>query len=118
MSGPNETTEKLFPPPENPNPDAPIPLGPSIRIAFKEHKADVAKTLAAYELRLEGFEARLPAAVSPQSVLGVVKGGVLKAGKVTPILLLLGEAAAQIATALGHTTWVGPIRFITGLFGG
>lgn len=115
--GPTETTDRMFPPPENPNPDAPVPLGPSIRVQFQQHREGVSGTLAAYEKRLGAVEAKVTPA-HPQSVLGAVKGGVIKAGKVTPILLLVGEVVAQVASLLGKTDWVGPIRFITSLFGG
>jgi hypothetical protein len=118
----DETTEKLFPPPERP-----IPLRPSIREEFSAHHIVIREELKTWRGELAAALARLAPplepepqapAVGPPSVVDKAKAGALAGLRYGGVALALGEVAAQLAAALGHPEIAGPVQTLLRLLGG
>ncbi len=117
----DETTEKLFPPPEGghdrrhaPAEVQPIPLAPSIRVEFATHHSAILGYLSEFEKLLE---ARLPKKgdpdlPSPTSVRQKVTGGALKGLRFGAQALMAAQLAADLAHELGFTQLEGPLRLV------
>jgi hypothetical protein len=133
--GTDETTQKLFPPPEGGHDRAhapaelpPIPLAPSIRVEFAAHHSAILGYFATFEEMLDkrlpkppesGEDLREdPDLPSPRSVRQKVTGGALVALRYGGVAVAGGELAAAIARALGRPEIAGPIEVITQLFRG
>lgn len=113
--GPDEDTDRLFPPAENPNPGAPIPLGPSIRAEFALHRLTIERQLKEYGSKLDEALARLsPELPSPKATL---LAGAGKGAKITgAVLAVLG--AADLVVGLVAPQYQGVTRSLLQLFGG
>jgi hypothetical protein len=116
----DETTEKLFPPPERP-----IPLRPSIREEFSAHHIVIREELKTWRGELAAALARLapppepqPEPQAPPSVVDKAKAGALAGLRYGGVALALGEVAAQLAAALGHPEIAGPVQTLLRLLGG
>lgn len=119
--GTDDTTEKLFPPPEGghdrkhaPAELAPIPLAPSIRVEFASHHSAILGYFATFETMLD---ARLPKPgdpdlPSPASVRQRVTGGALKGIRFGAQALMAAQLAADLAHELGYTQLEGPLRLV------
>lgn len=103
----DDTTEKLFPPPENPDPDAPIPVGPSLRIVWKKHQEDIETRLTRFESLLE--EKTAP---TPRSAARKVVGGAILTGKVGVYVTGILGILAMAARLLGREDVATPIEQI------
>lgn len=115
--GPDETTDKLFPPPESGVAERPLPLAPSLRTEFLAYRLHFDKELKALHAKVDQALANLPQAVPSTSVLGSVKNGALVTLRYGGVALAVGELAAQIAKAAGHPEIEGPIRAFSQFFG-
>jgi hypothetical protein len=124
MSRPDETTDKMFPPPESPlPPDSPIPLQPSIRSAFIAHHTAILQQFGDFRAEMMGLlDARLRGSVapppSPSSVRDTLKRGALAGLRYGGVALAVGEVGAEVAKALGRPEIEGPIRVLLQLLGG
>jgi hypothetical protein len=119
MSNPNDTTDKVFPPPENPNPDAPIPIGPSLRVEFVRHRQHLDREFAAIRQDVAAALARLsPAAKHPETIGQRVKNGALAGMRYGAVAMAAGELGAALAKATGHPEVEGPLRVFLNLLGG
>jgi hypothetical protein len=108
--GPDETTDRMFPPPENPNPDPPRPLTPSIREEFLAHRLHIDAQLEAWRTHLGEALARL----SPEAtVKGALARGAASGGKVTVGILAI-LAAAEMIVKVWKPQFAGPLGEITG----
>lgn len=117
--GPDDTTDKLFPPPETTDVFPPLPAGRSIREEFlvhrqgitlelKEFRADIVKLLAAHGGPKE------PTAVKARSD---ATRAALKLGRYSGLALAGAEVAAEVAK-IWWPGAVGPIGMLIQLFGG
>lgn len=113
--GPTETTDRLFPPPENANPDAPIPLGVSVRTEFALHRVTIERQLHTFGSKLdEALERLSPSIPSPKATL---LAGAGKGAKITgAVLAILG--AADLIVGLVAPQYQGVTRSLLQLFGG
>ncbi len=93
--GPNETTDRMFPPPENANPERPIPLTPSIREEFIAHRLHFDAQLLAFRTELGLALTRLAPEHTVKSALsrGVASGG--RIGVAILAILALAEMAIK-----------------------
>lgn len=118
MSGPDEDTDKIFPPfPETraPNMTGPIPIGPSIRQEFLAHRKDVNFALSAFAKQLDAALARLYPDVTGASTARRVANGAVQAGKLGGIVLaVLG--VLQVALKAKHPELAGPLGDLLKLF--
>ena len=129
--GADDTTEKLFPPPEGghdrrhaPAEVHPIPLAPSIRQEFSVHHSAILGYFATFEGMLDK---RLPKPAdapsdpdlpSPKSVRQKVTGGALTALRYGSVAVAGGELVAAVARALGRPEIAGPVEVLTQLLRG
>lgn len=132
--GAEDTTQKLFPPPEGGHDRThapaeggelkPIPLAPSIRVEFAAHHLAIVEHLGKFEKMLD---ARLPKPKegaedpelpSPRSVRQKVTNGALAGLRYGGVALAAGELAAGIARAQGHPEIAGPIEVVVRLLRG
>lgn len=118
MSGPDEDTDKIFPPfPETraPNMTGPIPIGPSIRQEFLAHRRDIEFALSAFAKQLDGALGRLAPEVTPASAARRVASGAALAGKYGGIILAV-LATLQVALKAKHPELAGPLGDLLKLF--
>jgi hypothetical protein len=118
--GADDTTDRLFPHQmvpvsstvERPV-ELPLPLQRSIRQEFAEHRLFIEDQLKAYNTRLDLALQRL----SPQpSVGGAVRGGLLAAGKLGPVVLAtLG--LLEVVVPLVKPEWMGPLKALREMLG-
>jgi len=119
--GRDDTTDKMYPPKEERSGlTAPIPLLPSIREEFLAHRKhiddEVTKTRKAVEAALLRLGA--PPEVTAAGATAKLKGGALAGLRYGSLFLVLGEALAQVAGALGHQEVAGPILTLIKLLKG
>lgn len=115
MSGPNETTDRMFPPPEEPNPSAPIPLGPSLRVEFLTHRKHLDREATLIRQEVAAALARMAPDVTPASAARRVAQGALwvtKGGAIILAALGLLQAALQAK----HPELAGPLGDLRKLF--
>ena len=97
--GPDDTTDKLFPPPETTDVFPPLPAGRSIREEFiahregirkelKEFRADIVKLLAAHGATKEPSPSVARAQVARGALAGLKWGSVILAGAETIVQVL------------------------------
>jgi hypothetical protein len=129
--GVDDTTKKLFPPPEgghdrkhaprDPEEELkPIPLAPSIRQEFATHHRQILGYFGLFETMLDE---RLPKPKdgdlpSPASVRNRVTSGALTAFRYGGVAVAAGELAAAAARALGRPEIAGPIEVLVSVFRG
>lgn len=107
---PDETTDKMFPPAENPNPERPIPLTPSIREEFLAHRLHFDAQLLAFRTDLGEALVRL----APQdSVKSALQRGVASGGRVTVYILAI-LAVAEMAIKARYPNLAGPLGELIG----
>lgn len=115
--GPDDTTDKLFPHqmvPESQVVERPVPLAPSIRQEFAEHRVFVEDSLKAFDARLGAALARL----SPvPSVGGAFRHALPVAGRVGAIVGA-SLALAEVVVPLVAPELVGPLKALREAFGG
>lgn len=113
MSNPNDTTDKVFPPPENPNPDAPIPIGPSLRVEFMVHRKHLDREMTLIRQAVEK-------AMAPRvdTIVQRVKAGAIAGMRYGAVAMATGELGAALAKATGHPEVEGPLRVLLTLLGG
>ena len=119
--GHDDTTDKLFPPPEaRSGVQAPIPLQPSIRAEFMAHRVHLDAEASAIRREVAAALHRLaaPPEVTAAGAVEKVKAGALAGLKFGGVALALGEATAALAGAMGHPEVEGPIRTLLTLLGG
>lgn len=118
--GADDTTDKMFPPPEERHgaPVVPLPLTRSIREEFLAHRLHIDGELKAWRDELGEALARLSPAPTPGGALDKAKAGALASLRYGGVALALGEAAAQIASVTGHSEIAGPIQTILTLLRG
>lgn len=111
----DESTEKTFVHPENPHPEAPIPIGPSLRVVWRDHQKDIEKRLDRFEAFLQARGAA-PADMSPKSAATRVLRGAGWGGRA--LLGITGALglATLIARALGREDVASPIEQFRQLF--
>lgn len=115
--GRDDTTDKLFPHqmvPESQIIERPVPLAPSIRQEFAEHRLFVEDAIKAFDARLGVAMARL----SPvPSVGGALRGVLPMAGRVGAIVGA-SLALAEVVVPLVAPELVGPLKALREAFGG
>jgi hypothetical protein len=114
----DDTTDRLFPPPESGIAARPLPLAPSIREEFLAHRLHVDGELKAWRHELGEALSRLSPAPTPGSAMAKAKAGALASLRYGGVALALGEAAAQIAAVSGHAEIAGPIQTLLNLLRG
>ena len=120
----DDTTDKMFPPPENPNPPEPsIPLQPSIRSAFIAHHSAILQHFGDFRaemLELVRAEMRRANSAPPPaaSIGATIKNGALTGLRYGGVCLAAGELAAEVLNALGRPDIEGPLRVILQMLGG
>lgn len=120
MANPDETTDKMFPPPESgveeqrwPLKERPLPLQRSIRAEFLLHRLKIEEELAAFRLELGEALARL----SPvPTVGGSLRRGAIIAGKGAPIAAAV-LALLEVTIPLIRPEWEGPLKALRQAFG-
>lgn len=115
MAGPSETTDKMFPPPEEPDPRAPIPLGPSLRVEFLVHRKHLDSEMTKIRKEIAAALARMAPDVTPTSAARRVAQGALwmtKGGAFILAALGLLQAALQAK----HPELAGPLGDLRKLF--
>lgn len=115
MSGPNETTDRMFPPPEEPDPSAPIPLGPSLRVEFLTHRKHLDREMTLVRQEVAAAFARVAPDVTPASAAQRVARGALVAGKAGGLILAV-LATLQVALQAKHPELAGPLGDLLKLF--
>lgn len=103
--GPDETTDRMFPPPENANPQPPIPLTPSIREEFLAYRQHFDTQLAAFRTELGAALAQLSPADTVKSAL---QRGVASGGRITVAILAI-LAVAEMAIKARYPHLAGPL---------
>jgi len=107
--GADDTTDKLFPPPEGEGTGVrPIPLSPSIRQEFLLHRLKIEEGLAEFRLELNQALERLAPYPTPA---GAVRRGVVVAGKAAPVVVA-ALALVEVVLPLVRPEWVGPLKAI------
>lgn len=114
--GRDDITDKLFPHQmlsESGEVERPIPLLPSIRAEFAQHRLDIDGQLKAWDLKLGEALARL----SPvPTVGGTLRRGVAIAGKGAPIAAAV-LALLEVTIPLIKPEWEGPLKALRQAFG-
>lgn len=120
MAGDDDTTDKLFPPPEERHgaPVIPLPLTRSIREEFLAHRLVIEDQLKAWRAELGEGLARLSPPVTASSVVEKAKAGALAGLRYGGVAVAAGELAAAVAQAAGRPEIEGPIRVLVSLFTG
>lgn len=114
----DETTEKMFPPPEGGAPVEPLPLVRDLRHEYLAHRRHIDAELSAWRLELGTALARLSPEITPASIGQKVKTGALAGLRYGGVALALGEVAAEAAKLAGSPEIEGPIRVLVKLLGG
>lgn len=116
MSGPDETTDRLFPHQmvsESGEVERPVPLAPSIRAEFAQHRLEIAEELKAWRVELGEALARL----SPvPTVGGAVRGGLISARKLGPVVLA-ALGLLEVVVPLVKPEWIGPLKALREMLG-
>jgi hypothetical protein len=112
----DDTTDKLFPHQlrsVSGEVERPIPLQPSIRAEFAQHRLEIDTQLRAFRLELGEALARL----SPvPTVGGALRRGALTAGKLGPVVLaVLG--LLEVVVPLVKPEWIGPLKGLREMLG-
>jgi hypothetical protein len=114
--GPDETTDRLFPHQmvaESGEVERPIPLQPSIRAEFAQHRLEIETALKAWDARLGEALARL----SPvPTVGGTLRRGAIIAGKGTPIAAAV-LALLEVTIPILWPQYEGPLKALRQFFG-
>ena len=112
--GPDETTDRMFPPAENPNPARPVPLAPSIREEFVAHRLEIEAAIKGFDTRLGEALAQLAPA---QTVGGALRRGAAAGGQLT-VKLLAVLAVVEIAIKALKPEWSGLLEGLREAIGG
>lgn len=129
--GADDTTEKLFPPPEGghdrthaPRDAQVIPLAPSIRQEFAAHHSAILGYLSTYEKMLDERLPRAPdthqesPSSARQRATKAVTAGALVGLRYGGVAIASGELVAAAARALGRPEIAGPIEVLLQLVRG
>jgi hypothetical protein len=116
----DETTDKMFPPPEERHgaPVIPLPLTRSIREEFLAHRLVIESELKAWRVELGAGLARLTPPVTASGIASKAKAGALAGLRYGGVAVAAGELAAAVAQAAGRPEIEGPIRVLVSLFSG
>lgn len=114
--GPDETTDRLFPHQmlrESGEVERPIPLQPSIRAEFAQHRLDIETWMRAWDVRLGEALARL----SPVPTVGsTLRRGTALAVKGGPIVAAV-LALLEVTVPLLWPQYEGPLKALRQFFG-
>jgi hypothetical protein len=113
----DDTTDKLFPPPESAVVEAPIPIGPSIRQEFVLHRRYIDKQLEEFGKKLDSALERLAPEASPSSALRKVGRGAAAGGRYGAAILA-GLGLVQAVVKLWRPELAGPFDSLMQVFGG
>lgn len=118
--GSDDTTDKMFPPPEERHgaPVVPLPLARSIREEFLAHRLVIEDEIKAWRVELCEALARLSPPVTPSGAAAKAKDAGLAALRYGGVAVAGGELVAAIAKAAGHPEIEGPIRTVLTLLAG
>jgi hypothetical protein len=114
----DETTDRMFPPPERGATVEPLPLVRDLRHEYLAHRRHIDGELRAFRLELGEALVRFSPPITAASVGAKVKAGALASLRYGSVALALGEAAAQVANVAGRPDIEGPIRVLVQLLGG
>lgn len=107
-------TDRVFPPfPESP--ERPIPIGPSLRQEFVNHRRHVDFALGAFAEKLDAALERMAPDITPASAARRVASGARQAAKMGGLILaILG--ALTVALKARHPELAGPLGDLLKLF--
>lgn len=117
--GPDDTTDKLFPPPETTDVFPPLPAGRSIREEFLVHREGVTKELAAFRKDIVALLAKqgVPKEPTPSAARAQVARGALAGLKWGSVILAGAETAVQVLK-VWRPELAGPVEVLMSLLRG
>lgn len=116
----DDTTDRVFPPFDEPTREQPIVLGPSIRQEFLAHRRHIDAMVEAWDQRLDAALSRLsphPADVSPASAFRRVGRGAAVGGKYGAAILA-GLGLVQALVKAYRPDLAGPFDGLVQVLGG
>jgi hypothetical protein len=113
----DDTTDKLFPPPESAIVERPIPIGPSIRMEFLAHRRHLDSEMKAMRAELTAALERFAPEPTPASTARRIGRGAAIGGRYGAAILA-ALALLQAVVKAWRPELSGPIDSVIQLFGG